>query len=465
MSKINSIKIIIPGLILLMSIVFFSYFSYIKEGKTQSNIVDLKGWAWIGADLIEYLFQSASPTRPVGWISLSSDNPEITCKNVPYKVQINKSSGEIYGKAWIGVGQDINNFECNNTEKTVGFLDFDSVEIPPCGSEGYPSNYCFPAKIVGNEVRGWVPIVSKNFYNATTVVTWVRFKGNNYGVTVSSSPSYLELTGFAWSGLATEGGLGWIKFMAKGEIPTTTATETTTTLPEVPITATFTTPTLPTGEFDLGISDFHIRTFLCDNGNLDLSYLNSYLSSHSNYQFAPSTTYATSTYNEVGRDTCPESQRNRPVTIEVKGDCLLGNCTSTSSKLVLKIETNDPNLPATEKFSTTTETSYNSTYPKSIKIKDYVFDKPYDYKVVACLVDQNGNQIDDKDPSNNCKGEVLRIFDYMCVLGFCAQTQRDTLDPSPILSELKYRILRTFSTHEYPCLYYRNESCKYKYGF
>jgi hypothetical protein len=513
MSKANLIKTIISVLVLLVSLV---YFSYLKEGKTQANLVSLEGWGWIGADCTDPNENSCElTTLPVGWISLSSNNPEITCKNITYGVNINPSTGEISGSAWIGVGENDNYTDCNTTENTIGWLYFDSTDYP----DSLCSGDCFPAKLVGQEIQGWAPIISKDTQGNTTTVTWVRFKGNNYGVTFD--PNTRKLSGYAWSGGGKDGGLGWIKFLAA--VPTTS--QATLNVQSSPITgvsitanpsqfggttnylrsststisASLTAPTTsnsytfdswqgcdsasnnvcnvsvntgetqtvtaiyitttPTTTFDLAVTSLDIRTFICKNRNLDLSFLNEYLAQNPGYPFAPSTTYATDFYNKVAKDTCPESQRNRPVEFSATGACLQGPC--PASKLKISIKSNSPLIDQETKEFTS---AYNSSYPKSIK-EIYIFNKPYDYRVTACILNQNDQPISDRDPNNNCKEQTIRIFDYLCLLGFCHQTQRDINNPSPILSELKYKIIKTFGDHDYPCRYYRNEICRAKISF
>ena len=213
---------------------------------------------------------------------------------------------------------------------------------------------------------------------------------------------------------------------------------------------------------DIAVTDLDIRTFICKNKNFDLTFLNEYLSQHPDYQFAPSTTYASSFYNAVAKNTCPESQRNRPVEFYAQAKCLRGNC--PSSKLRISITPfSVPSLDEEKKFF---ETSYNSSYPKIIK-DIYIFNKPFDYLVQACIVDQNNQQINDANISNNCKEQILRIFDYMCILSFCSQNQRDINNPSSIFNfePLMYKILEVFVTTDLPCRYYRNEICKTRFGF
>ena len=222
-------------------------------------------------------------------------------------------------------------------------------------------------------------------------------------------------------------------------------------------------PPEPPPPADLSVTSLDIRTFICKNRNFDLSFLNEYLSRNPNYQFAPSTTYATQFYNEVAKDTCPESQRNRPVEFSAKGECVSFTRTCPPSKLIIEINSDSP---PRDKETKTFETAYNSSYPKSLK-EEYIFNKPYDYRVTACLVDQNGQPINDINPNNNCKTQTVRIFDYMCVFGFCSQMQRDIDNPSSVFDfePLKYRILQTFGTHDLPCRYYRNEICRARFGF
>jgi hypothetical protein len=521
MSKVNSIKIIISALILFVLLV---YFSYLKEGKTQANLVSLEGWGWIGADCVDPSENSCgTKTLPIGWISFSSNNPEITCRNITYGVNINPSTGEISGSAWIGVGEDNNYTDCNTTENTVGWLYFDSNQTPTCGQNGYPSDYCFPAKLVGTEIQGWAPIISKDTQGNTTTVTWVRFKGNNYGVTFD--PNTRKLSGYAWSGWGKDGGLGWIYFLTTlpvseallnvqsspitgisitanpSQFSGTTNYSVSSTNPisasltapmsfgsyeferwqgcdsasnnvcnisvnlgqTKTVTAIYTTPP-PPSSFDLSVTSLDIRTFICKNRDFDLrdynsSFLKEYLSRNPNYGFAPSTTYATDFYNRVASSTCPESQRNRPVELSATGTCLEGNC--PASKLRIDIISNSP---LEDQEATSSETTVDRYYPKSIKLL-YTFNKPYDYTVKACLVDQNNQDIIDKDNSDNCKYQTLRIFDYMCLLGFCIQAQRDINNPSTLLKDLKYKILQTFRDTDAPCRFWRNEICRAQFGF
>jgi hypothetical protein len=522
MSKVNSIKIIISALILFVLLV---YFSYLKEGKTQANLVSLEGWGWIGADCVDANESSCDlTTLPVGWISLNSNNPEITCKNITYGVNINPSTGEISGSAWIGVGEDDITTDCNKTENTVGWLDFDSNQTPTCGQNGYPSDYCFPAKLVGTEIQGWAPIISKDHQGNTTTVTWVRFKGNNYRVQVNSDNT---VTGYAWSGWGKDGGLGWIYFLTT--LPVSKALLIVQSLPITgisitanpsqfsgttnysvsstnPISASLTAPmsfgsyeferwqgcdsasnnecnvSVNTGEvqivqaiyttpppsppssFDLSVTSLDIRTFICKNRDFDLrdynsSFLKEYLSRNPYYRFAPSTTYATEFYNRVASSTCPESQRNRPVEFSATGECRTGTCPEW--KLRIDIISNSP---LGDRETTSSETTSNRNPTKSIQFI-YTFDKPYDYTVRACVLDQNNRPITDTNPNNNCKEQTLRIFDYMCLLGFCTQAQRDINNPSTLLIDLQYKILQTFRDTDSPCRFWRNEICRAQFGF
>ena len=518
MSKVNSINIIISALILLVLLV---YFSYLKEGKTQANSVSLEGWAWIGADCVDPNESSCDlTTLPVGWISFSSNNPEITCKNITYGVNINTSTGEISGSAWIGVGEDDITTDCNKTENTVGWLDFDSNQTPTCGQNGYPSDYCFPAKLdlVSNEIQGWAPIISKDFLGNTTTVTWVRFKGNNYGVTFD--PNNRKLSGYAWSGWGKDGGLGWIYFLTtlpvskallivqsspitgisitanpsqfggttNYSVSSTNPISASLTAPmnfgsyeferwqgcdsasnnvcnvsintgEVQIVqAIYTTPPPPpSSSFDLSVTSLDIRTFICKNKNLDISLAQEYI--RSGYQFPASTTYAGEFYNRVASSTCPESQRNRPVEFSATGECRTGTCPEW--KLRIDIISNSP---LSDRETTSSETTSNGNHTKSIQFI-YTFDKPYDYTVRACVLDQNNRPITDTNPNNNCKEQTLRIFDYMCLLGFCTQAQRDINNPSTLLIDLQYKILQTFKDTDAPCRFWRNEICRAQFGF
>jgi hypothetical protein len=222
--------------------------------------------------------------------------------------------------------------------------------------------------------------------------------------------------------------------------------------------------------FDLSVTSLDIRTFICKNKSFDsnLSYLNEYLSKNPNYMFAPSTTYAEKFYNEVAKNTCPESQRNRPVEFSATGECvsIFRDRPCPPSKLRIYIRPAYGFWPEQEREIKEFTTPYNSSYPKSIK-EPYIFNKPYDYLVTACFVDQNNRTIKDANPLNTCKEQTLRIFDYMCMLGFCAQNQRDIENPSSVFSfePLMYKIIKVFGDTDSPCRFYRNEICRARFGF
>jgi hypothetical protein len=522
MRRLNFQQLVI-GIIVL---IIFVYFGYLKTGNTaDTNLLSLKGWGWIGADCTDPNETSCGTmTLPIGWISFSSDNPEITCKNISYGVRINTSTGEISGAAWIGVGENNN---CNTNENTVGWLYFDSNQTPPCGQNGYPSDsdYCFPAELVGNEIQGWAPIISKDYLGNATTVTWVRFKGSNHGVNygVKINTDDNTVTGYAWSGVGKEEGLGWIWFknvkVSTASLPPSPPSPAVLNVQSSPITgvsiianpsqfggttnystsststisASLTAPTTSNSytfdrwegcglssnnscnvsvnpgqtktviavytttsaitTFDLAVTSLDIRTFICKNKNFDTTFVDDYRSQNPNYQFFPSSTYATAFYNKVASSTCPESQRNRPVEFFAQGTCLKSPC--PASKLKIDIISNSPLIDQ----ETTSSVTVVNTYPKSITFL-YTFNKPYDYKVKACFFDQNGNPIDDENNDNNCKEQTIRIFDYLCLYGFCHQAKRDINNPDPIFGDLKYRIIQTFTDHDYPCRYYRNEICQ-----
>ncbi|MDP1538515.1 MAG: hypothetical protein Q8M00_00590, partial [bacterium] len=219
----------LPIILIVILVVFaFLFVGEIKAG-TGDNV---SGWAWIGTDCTDPTETTCeTKTNPVSWISFNDTNSEITCSGIFYGVNVDYSTGEISGAAWIGVGENNVYTDCNTSENTVGWLYFDSVSTPSCGTGGYPSDYCFPVKIVGNEIHGWAPIISKDSYGAQTTVTWVRFKGGNYSVKINSDGTVGSGSGatdhYAWSNFGREGGLGWIdlarvRFPALNQPPSAT---------------------------------------------------------------------------------------------------------------------------------------------------------------------------------------------------------------------------------------------------
>jgi hypothetical protein len=226
-------------------------------------------------------------------------------------------------------------------------------------------------------------------------------------------------------------------------------------------------PPPPSSEFDLSVTSLDIRSFICKNKEQDKdntstnykSFLSKFLEENPDYRHVPSTTYATQYYNEVASSTCPESQRNRPVEFSATARCEQGNGSCPSAKLQIKIVPKDPEnygipLPhdsTNPKYETKIfETAYNANYPKSIQ-GEYTFANAYDYKVTACVVDQNNNEISDEDNSNNCKEQILRIFYYLCYLGFPLQAQTNWIN-------LPFRVLQTLETDS-PTIYWLNEIC------
>ena len=211
--------------------------------------------------------------------------------------------------------------------------------------------------------------------------------------------------------------------------------------------------------YDFSITSLDIRTFICKNKNLDISLAQEYI--NRGYQFPASTTYATDFYNKVGSSTCPETQRNRPVEIIAKGACasIFTDQPCPSAKLRIEIKPSDTSLPPDEQETKKFETSSNN-----LKVTTS-FDKPYDYTVEACFVDQNEKVINDANNLNNCAKQTLKVYDYMCLLGFCTQAQRDINNPSTLLKDLKYKILKTFKDTDAPCRFWRNEICRAQFGF
>ncbi|MDI6603348.1 MAG: hypothetical protein QME57_04585 [Patescibacteria group bacterium] len=220
MSKkpIYLLLIIILGLSLIGWLSYLELSQEMKESVQAATTGNVSGWAWFGSDCIDEITCSAT-TSPIGWISFNSNNPEITCKNISYGVNVDYKTGEISGSAFIGIGENNNITDCNNTENTVGWLYFDYTGID--WPENVTPPYDFPAKLVRDEIRGWAPIISKDSMGNQTIVTWVRFKGENYSVkinsddgTVGTSPLNLNSDHYAWTGKGSEGGLGWIDFAA-----------------------------------------------------------------------------------------------------------------------------------------------------------------------------------------------------------------------------------------------------------
>jgi hypothetical protein len=228
------------------------------------------------------------------------------------------------------------------------------------------------------------------------------------------------------------------------------------------------TPQIRIGpDFDVAAS-LDINTFICDDvlpTDSD-SFLQRYLRTNSGYKFAPSTTYATEYLNKLSpcSSDSAETQRNRPVEIIAEGSCLRSPC--PPAKLQITIESISP---PSDKVVATFTTPVNNTYPKSTTTI-FIPDKPYDYIVKVCVVNEEGHQFNDLNSprygrDNNCDEQTLKVYDYMCLLGFCIQAQRDINNPSTLLKDLKYKILKTFKDTDAPCRFWRNEICRAQFGF
>jgi hypothetical protein len=472
MARINLEKIILFGVCLF---ILFAYFSFLKEGKTQTgggSEVEVRGWAWIGANCSNVLNSTiegedandcGADAKAIGWVSLNSENPEIfsLCSSKSgresYSVKINTSTGKISGKAWIGIGENFQYTFCN-TSNTVGYIDFDySGDRSSC-----PSATCSPARVDGTEISGWAPIISNDFrkegnnwiWTTNTPIAWVKFKGvsggKEYKVRVDLTNGKLE--GYAWSGIGKDGGLGWIKFF--GTIPSGIITTTMPTPPGVPPDA-FTLPSEPLKTFDIEIKeeDFSINTFLCKDKNFDSSFADKY----SGTSIYPSTTYATPTYNRVASSSCPETQANRPVRFFVTSSCS-GDCPAWKMRITL-----EPNkiLPPSDFERIIIETKYVSGSLQIATSLIATVTSPYDYNVTACAFPEEKYLAYDKDSSNNCTNpRTLKVSHYICYFGFCAEAKKDPDNPDPLFGSLKYRIQRIFSDHDLPCRYYNNRICQ-----
>ena len=477
-------------------------------------------WAWIGADCTNEI-DCGERTPPLGWISFDSSNTNIAnCAS--YKVRVNYDTGEIMGAGFIGVGEhQDNNLNCN--QNSVGWLFFDSNETPPCGNSGYPSDYCFPAKLEriadGWEIRGWAPIISKDAQGNSKILTWVRFKGSNYVVKINNDKTINtdQDKHYAWSGFNRDGGLGWIKFLPTSTLPSLncslnaqpssgsaplqvnfnlniqgcSGTSTVSwngpcTLNNGscnytyqnpgnygPYTATVncyngnstqcSSPTITvsssTVNFDVAVTRLDIRSFICKNNTPDISYISDYLSRNPNYQYPPSTTAATD-YMNVN---------------QIEGKTIL-QCPETQRNRPVEFfaqgECRRGNCPVAKlriyvkpenSSADPYETFETSSSPNSTYPKqltgEYIFRNAYNYEVSACIVDNNNNVLSDDNPSDNCLRKSLFVYHYYCRLGFCTQAQRDWTNPP--LYEI---ILNTLGKTDAPCRFWLNQTCRARFG-
>jgi hypothetical protein len=206
-------------LILIFSLVGLGFLFY-QKGEIKEVLAapqPVTGWAWFGADCVDE-DNCTTTTSPIGWISFNHLNPGITCGTINYSVRVDYQAPDpnntIQGAAWVGIGENDIYDDCNTDERSLGWIDFDDTTTPPCGLGGYPSNYCFPARIVNGEIQGWAPIKSRNAADSIMTIGWVRFKGANYFVKIRGDGSVSKEPNehYAWSGKGSERGFGWIDF-------------------------------------------------------------------------------------------------------------------------------------------------------------------------------------------------------------------------------------------------------------
>lgn len=172
----------------------------------RAEFKDVYGFAWVGAD-----DATGGATEPVGWVSFDSDNPEISCDKTSYGVQVDYSTGEIRGEAFIGVGEDRDYNDCTDGEDSVGWLDFYYNDSnPPWGGE--------LAHIDNKKIKGGAPIMSdKDNDDLSEIVSWVRFDGDEHSSEIQGSGRVgtpgNNTDHYAWAGGTgddTGTTLGWI---------------------------------------------------------------------------------------------------------------------------------------------------------------------------------------------------------------------------------------------------------------
>lgn len=224
--------------------------------------------------------------------------------------------------------------------------------------------------------------------------------------------------------------------------PTSTfvGSPSTTTLPEIP-------PILPSPSpqpsiiYDAKVDYINLKSFSCYNNRPSSEFLNEYLNINPNYPYKPSTS-SIGEYLSVVE--CFETQKNRPVKIEVKGSCTGNKC---PKNLRLEIEILNSEGKIIDSFSSS-DLKFESTY---------TFNQATNYTVKACI---EGIDANDKDPSNDCQSKEIKVYDYYCILGFCAQTQQQD-DSSSIYG----KILKVFSNTDAPCRFWKNQICRARFGF
>jgi hypothetical protein len=237
------------------------------------------------------------------------------------------------------------------------------------------------------------------------------------------------------------------------------------------VTSSVAVPPPSPADFDVAVTNLDIRTFICNNNDYDSSqsFWNSVRSIYPSY--APSTTWAGAYYDEIVRPSCPETQSNRPVEIKATVNCT-GDCKDAAiAKISITAEPERPDsYSIPHPYDSSNEKYEYKATSTTITIADspmnfssiFFFRYAYNFKIKASitLLDKTNpvNVISDKNPINDEKFANLRVFNYICSLGFPKQTETNWSFSPPI------KVTKHLNTNS-ALKYWFNSDCAAQYGF
>jgi hypothetical protein len=235
-------------------------------------------------------------------------------------------------------------------------------------------------------------------------------------------------------------------------------------------------PPPPPANFDVAVTNLDIRTFICNNNDYDSSqsFWNSVSSTYPSY--APSTTWAYAYYTEIvnppfASSSCPETQSNRPVGIKATVNCIKDDCKDAAiAEISITAEPDHPsayNIPTpydfsiNEKYEGYMVDKVINNYPTNFSAI-FFFKYAYNFKIKACITLRDKTRpeirVYDENTANDCMSTNLRVFNYICSLGFPKQTQTNWSFSPPI------KVTKNLNTNS-ALKYWFNSDCAAQHGF
>lgn len=196
------------SLVALLAVIFaigmvFDYKAPKIEAGTADNV---SGWAWANTPQSSGVNPQTGTDQGLGWISFNCTDTG-TCGTADYGVNIDPSTYDISGEAYIGEAGPAG-------AGSVGWLSFNSGNLTGCPVVGTCSAWV-DTTVSPYELRGWGKVLS--MFTENPANGWVSLNckdasaggvcgSSNFKVTMS--PSSGKLSGYAWGSEV----IGWIDF-------------------------------------------------------------------------------------------------------------------------------------------------------------------------------------------------------------------------------------------------------------